>query len=332
MVNISTEIRSKYNIQNKLYIGVVLILLVLYIIYTNEHLSRYSSYYGTSTLVETAITTPSTTTATPSQRWKGDGAIKNPRLIDRSEATFPKEQVQMCWEQVKYILQHLPENGNLLVWGLGYDSIYWNTVTTGKVVFLEDGDMITNLVPNPNPNNPATMVRWFDSMTYQYPQLQAYTVNYTTQNSISQLEYYKNTKDVWDEQLYIHDLPDILSSTMWDVIIVDAPLGYPKTGPGRFQSIYMTKNIANHTLTLLSTEQPPQRREESAVTTKRLRNDQEHAVHVFVDDYERRVEREFALAVFHPVVPERVTPRPAYKQHVTPNEQAHFILSLSNMR
>jgi hypothetical protein len=173
------------------------------------------------------------------------------------------------------------------------------------------------------------MVRWYDSMTYQYPQLQAYTVNYTTQNSISQLEYYMSNKHVWDEELYIHDLPDIvMSSTIaWDVIIVDAPLGYPNTGPGRFQSLYMTKLIANHTMNLLlSSTQLSQRANTSVAMT-----DQDHVVHVFVDDYERRVEREFSLAVFHPIVPQRVTPRPAYKQHVTPNDQAHFIIALSNM-
>jgi hypothetical protein len=130
------------------------------------------------------------------------------------------------------------------------------------------------------------------------------------------LEFYKNNKDRWVEQLYIQELPDVVFSTTWDVIIVDAPLGYPNTGPGRFQSLYMTKRIANHTLSLLSKQQ------------QQIKS----VVHVFVDDYERRVEREFSLAVFHPLVPERVIPRPAYKQHVTPNEQAHFQLSMSSLQ
>ena len=339
MVNIATEVRSKNNLRSKVYIATVFVLLVLYIIFTNETLSSYNIYYDDAdtdvvTTVQTA-TISSTTTITSSPGGKHSNEITNQRVIARSEATFPKEQVQMCWEQVQYILKHLPENGNLLVWGLGYDSIYWNTVTTGTVVFLEDGDTKTNLVPNPNPtasnNNQKKMVRWYDSMMYQHPQLQAYTVNYTTQNSVSQLEYYTNNKDSWEEQLYIRDLPDIVvSTTAWDVIIIDAPLGYPKTGPGRFQSIYMTKQIAKRTLTLLSSMQ--QTLSEMQSNKNHGDDDPEHVVHVFVDDYERRVEREFALAVFHPVVPDRVIPRPAYKEHVTPNEQAHFKISLSNMR
>ena len=321
MVNVSTEIRSKCYGRSKFSIVLLSILVVLYIRNSNENLNRYNSYYDVGTLVETVTTTmtaASSTTTTTSSSTTTPGERTDPRVIDRSEANFPKEQVQMCWEQVQYILQHLPENGNLLIWGLGYDSIYWNTVTTGRVVFLEDGDMNTNLVPNLNPvtANKNKKVRWYDSITDQYPQLQAYTVNYSTQNTKSQLKHYKENKDIWEEQLYIHELPEmVLSTTTWDVIIVDAPLGYPRTGPGRFQSLYMTKVIAARTLNALLTQQPTS----SAV------------VHVFVDDYERDVERDFSLAVFHPVVPERVTPRPPYKEHVTPNEQAHFIISLSNM-
>ena len=340
MVNITSMIRTKYsNGRRKCYIAIALVLL-LYILHTNENPDVYDNF-DTVTYLGISSKTKTTGTMTPPM---AVNSVKQ-RVIDRSESSFPKEQVQMCWEQVQYILSHLPEDGNLLIWGLGYDSIYWNTVTTGRVVFLEDGDMNTNLVPNPDPNesssssNTKNMVRWYDSMTYQYPQLQAYTVNYTTQNSISQLQDYKKKKKLWKKELNIPNLPHAIFHTRWDVIIVDAPLGYPNTGPGRFQSIYMTKIIAEHTFSLLSFQQQQQLQQggfDASSTVKSNTNNvsdlaQEHVVHVFVDDYERRVEKEFSLAVFHPVKPERVVSRPAYKQHVTPNDQAHFILSSSTM-
>jgi Polysaccharide biosynthesis len=52
----------------------------------------------------------------------------------------------------------------------------------------------------------------------------------------------------------------------WDVILVDAPLGYPSLGPGRHQSLYMTNLLAQATL--------------------RNQRIEPTVVHVFVGDYE----------------------------------------------
>ena len=54
------------------------------------------------------------------------------------------------------------------------------------------------------------------------------------------------------------------TSTHWDVIFVDAPLGCCNSGPGRYQSIYTSKLLAGRD------------------------------THIFVDDYERKVEKTFS--------------------------------------
>jgi hypothetical protein len=42
-------------------------------------------------------------------------------------------------QQISTIQKVLMSSSNLLVWGLGNDSPYWNNCTKGRVVFLEDG-------------------------------------------------------------------------------------------------------------------------------------------------------------------------------------------------
>lgn len=237
------------------------------------------------------------------------------KRVDRNASTFPKERAQMGWDQVQNILEHLPIDGNLLVWGLGNDSPFWNTATSGTVVFLEDATWDTNLIPSPTDSK--TQIRWFDLVTQQHPELQAYTVQYTTRNTPDQREYFRNNPDVWNESLNMEDLPDVVWNTVWDVILVDAPLGHKDTGPGRFQSIYMTRQLVQRSFELLL--------EQGALDV-----DNDRAVHVLVDDYERPLEREFSQLVYDRA-PVRVVSRLKYGTHVSPNQQAHFIFHANDL-
>eukprot|EP00912_Choanoflagellata_sp_UC4_P001762 UC4_evm8s1127 len=107
-------------------------------------------------------------------------------------------------------------------------------------------------------------ILWFDEMTSKYPLLQAYKVHYTT-HTFRSYEKYMTRVDLWDKDLDIQNqLPDIITSTHWDVIFVDAPLGCCNSGPGRYQSIYTSKLLAGRD------------------------------THIFVDDYERKVEKTFS--------------------------------------
>lgn len=107
---------------------------------------------------------------------------------------------------------------------------------------------------------------WFDVVTKKYPFLEAYKVHYHTDTKKS-FERYIHSPNLWHE-LELKDLPDSVRNQNWDVIIIDAPLGCCGTGPGRYQSIYESMRLANNN------------------------------THIFVDDYERKVEKEFSQAVF----------------------------------
>ena len=208
-----------------------------------------------------------------------------------SRKSYPKD-AQMGTKQMDNIMSVLPISGNLLVWGLGNDSPYWHNSTSGKVVFLEDDDPTTK-----------EGILWYDYITSQYPYLNAYKVHYTTKNDDSNFEKYMN--DPWSTDLVINNFPNEVMETEWDVILVDAPLGWGEgnwgTGPARYQSIYMTLQIARKQLI------------EGSVST----------VHVFIDDYERRVENQYTQKVFGNKKPYRIINREEGISNA--NRQAHFI-------
>jgi uncharacterized protein (TIGR01627 family) len=111
-------------------------------------------------------------------------------------------------------------------------------------------------------------VQWFDAITAKFPRLEAYKVHYTT--SVKDLSKYHDHENLWDNELSLYDkLPESVRNEHWDVILIDAPLGCCNVGPGRFQSIF--------TSSLLTTP---------GETT------------VFLDNYERDVERVFSHDVF----------------------------------
>ena len=198
-----------------------------------------------------------------------------------SSFASPPKGTQMGKEQIEEIRSVLPKDGNLLVWGLGNDSPFWHHSTTGKVVFIEDD------VPE---KKAGTL--WFDTITAKYPFLEAYKVHYTT-DTVKSYDKYMQHPELWKKDLDIRDqLPDAVRNTCWDVILVDAPLGCCNTGPGRYQSIYTSKLLADTD------------------------------THIFVDDYERKVERRFSKKVFKK---EPIKTLKRQKGASNANEQAHFL-------
>tara|TARA_Y100001968_G_C19201926_1_gene640412 strand:- start:117 stop:737 length:621 start_codon:yes stop_codon:yes gene_type:complete len=126
------------------------------------------------------------------------------------------------WILAKTIERYSP--CNLLIYGLGYDSILWNKLNKkGKTIFLED-------------NN-----EWIKNFS-------------NSRLNIKQVRY--NTK-VQDYKLYGYDgdalkldLDKEVKDTEWDMIIVDAPLGHqpPREwkGPGRMSSLYSAKLLSKN--------------------------------------------------------------------------------------
>jgi len=215
-----------------------------------------------------------------SQLWK-------PLLVGRgilraaSRTGDPPAGTQMSIGQIEQILAVLPENGNLLVWGLGNDSPFWHNATAGRVVFIED-DVV------------QAETLWYDIITRKFPFLEAYKVHYST-HTVASFDKYIASPYLWKSNLDIcSQLPSELTRVLWDVIIIDAPLGCCDSGPGRYQSIYTSKLLARKN------------------------------THIFVDDFERKVENAFAQAVFGGK-PLKITKRVVDGRY-TSQEQAYFVV------
>lgn len=182
------------------------------------------------------------------------------------------ETMQMNQKQIDQILSVLPTNGNLLVWGLGNDSPFWKQSTCGHVIFIEDNR------------------EWINKIALKYPLLDVEKVRYTT--GVKKSLHYINGTNLSSLALNIPRIKNI----DWDVIIVDAPAGNYDEAPGRYQSIYNSKQLVRP----------------NKIT------------HVFVDDYDRKVERKFSLKVFGN--PTKIIKRPR-KKNSEKNSQAYFKLS-----
>ncbi|KAI4348319.1 hypothetical protein L6164_009054 [Bauhinia variegata] len=154
---------------------------------------------------------------------------------------------------------------NFLVFGIGYDSLMWDSLNPrGTTVFLEED------------------AEWARSVLLRYPVLRAYTVRYPTRMSEADglLSSYKkecrtspsaraSLKANTQCKLALNNLPDEVYDRDWDVIMIDGPKGYFAAAPGRMAVIYSAAIIART-------------RRRSGVT------------HVFLHDVDRKVEKLYA--------------------------------------
>lgn len=113
-------------------------------------------------------------------------------------------------------------NAKLLVFGLGRDSVFWQTANAGgQTVFVEDNQ------------------EWYDCVLKRHKSLKAFLIKYTTRKGDFSAEV---ATDVASRQP-LH-LPAEISSQRWDVILVDAPAGHSGGDPGRIQSIFAARQLA----------------------------------------------------------------------------------------
>ena len=115
------------------------------------------------------------------------------------------------------IQQHSP--GNVLVFGVGYDSSYWIRFNQGGTTwFLED--------------NPE----WANRIQNQIPDIQVKMVTYPTKR--------RQWRRIMNQpERLCMNLSDIVPELYWDVIFIDAPIGSNGGTPGRMQSIYSASKL-----------------------------------------------------------------------------------------
>lgn len=94
---------------------------------------------------------------------------------------------------------HNGRRPNLLVFGVGYDSVGWSMANSeGRTVFLEDND------------------EWMQKVAASYPQLQISKVSYKGE--------LRSSETFLDKPLLMQ-LPADVTDSCWDTILVDGPMG-----------------------------------------------------------------------------------------------------------
>ena len=111
---------------------------------------------------------------------------------------------------------------NLLIFGLGNDSLFWHKLNRGGVtVFLED--------------NPV----WYHKVTSKSMDLTAFLVNYHTKRG--------DWRVMLDSPALLEmTLPEQVENEAWDIILVDAPQGTGDQTPGRMKSIYLASRLVKN--------------------------------------------------------------------------------------
>ncbi len=130
--------------------------------------------------------------------------------------------IQLTTEQILAVVKAVKKRDyvNFLVFGLGYDSIFWSRLNkNGKTIFLENNES------------------WINVMSGRDPRLNILQVSYDTK--------LKDWREIIEspEKLEM-TLSEEIIDTSWDVILVDAPEGWADETPGRMKSIYMGAKLA----------------------------------------------------------------------------------------
>ncbi|XP_047170383.1 probable methyltransferase At1g27930 [Vigna umbellata] len=154
---------------------------------------------------------------------------------------------------------------NFLVFGLGHDSLMWDSFNPrGTTLFLEEDP------------------KWTLAALQRFPIIRAHTVRYQTRLSDAKTLLTSYKRDCGGTTstghplkgdlrcvLALSNLPNDVYDRDWDVIMIDGPRGYFPAAPGRMAVIYSAAMMARG-------------RRNSGVT------------HVFLHDVDREIEKHYA--------------------------------------
>ncbi|GMH67791.1 hypothetical protein TrST_g13506 [Triparma strigata] len=205
--------------------------------------------------------------------------------LKNKRGVAPPIDMQMGLSQIESVMASLPpEGGNLLVFGLGNDSSFWHDVSGGVVSFIE-GDFADS----------KWATEWSDQVLFKYPYLDCSMVVYSTSMENDYERFERGGEALWAKELDLtSQLPLHITTTKWDVIVVDAPRGNKgSNGPGRFQSIYTARILAGLGTTIV------------------------------IDDYERDIENRFSKLILGKE-PVKVEKRSGRRGIGDANWQAYF--------
>lgn len=155
------------------------------------------------------------------------------RWISAAGVLYYTNPGQMSHEQYIQVTKalHRCQGCDMLMWGVGFDARLWCQMVAGqgRIVFLEGTP------------------EWFDLIKREIVGIEVYLVSY--KHVMPEADALLQ-KELTDDELLVN-LPATVNSTMWDIIIVDAPQGYRKRShefPGRMESIYTSGRLKDRAI------------------------------------------------------------------------------------
>ncbi len=142
-------------------------------------------------------------------------------LINTTKCIITKQQRGLICKQ---ILKR-GKNCNVLVFGVGNDSIIWNTVNQGYTLFIEHD------------------IKWANAIKQKVDGIQICHHEYLT-TCDPKLPIHQQPP-VDEKALISHSMPQQLREKKWDVILVDGPTGFDDTCPGRTLPIYWSSLLSH---------------------------------------------------------------------------------------
>lgn len=130
---------------------------------------------------------------------------------------------QMSTQQYLYIADLIERRGGcrLIVFGVGGDSPIWlHANRKGETVFIEDSDVYASLARDRSKG------------------IVVHEVSYKTKVRNLRAEADDVDANLWDF------MPLAVSSTPWDVVLIDAPIGFGRENPGRLQPVWWASRMA----------------------------------------------------------------------------------------
>ena len=150
------------------------------------------------------------------------GIEKYLELMNSTRCIIPKVQRRVIGET---ILSKGP-GCNMLVFGVGGDSIIWNTINeAGYTLFIEHDD------------------RWTRKTREQIPGVNVITYQYNTRCEPEWPIHEQPAINSAD--LLQHAMPGELGERKWDVILIDGPTGFNNKCPGRMLPIFWSSLISD---------------------------------------------------------------------------------------
>lgn len=142
-------------------------------------------------------------------------------------------------------------NTKFLVFGLGNDSPTWKGINcNGRTVFIEDSEV------------------WYRKVMLRHRGIEAYLYHYNTTLARAQ-EFYDNP--------FMMEVNKDVDSECFDVILIDAPMGFSPSSPGRMIPAYYAQQRASECV---------------------LQEERKNIVFVFMHDMNRKGEQEIAGVYF----------------------------------